>query len=108
VAPVLARNPPEVAVEALLRRAESTSDRELTVEEADAFAMAEVASNEVVIGVGGGGWRRLENLCATTDVDITFMIYFKFPANFGFRVKRRDRLLRVNTLPPVDDVRLYD
>jgi hypothetical protein len=76
---VLARNPPEVAVEALLRRAESTSDRELTVEEADAFAMAEVASNEVVIGVGGGGWRRLENLCATTDVDITFMIYFKFP-----------------------------
>jgi hypothetical protein len=50
---VLARNPPEVAAEALLRRAESTSDRELTVEEADAFAMEEVASNEMFIGMGG-------------------------------------------------------
>jgi hypothetical protein len=71
VAPVLARNPPEVAAEALLRRAESTSDRELTVEEADAFAMAQVASNEVVIGVGegaGGGLKIYAQLPKLTSL----------------------------------------
>jgi hypothetical protein len=43
----------------------------LTVEEADAFAMAEVASNEVVIGVGegaGGGLKIYAQLPMLTSL----------------------------------------